>query len=322
MSEELQLEIEEHAYSDLSFEVGGMLFGNATSRSTEILGHVPALKAEKEQVSLTFTHEVWEEIIKEGEAKFPGYKIVGWYHTHPSFGIFLSDYDAFIQQNFFSAKGHLALVVDPIAGSLGWFDLDAKGSIRRLGIEQTIRGPRRRPAAPQDPGFSFSRQRGKSLLLALPLISALVGGLIGFGIATGNAPTDLSDALETRDEMIASLSSTLSTTEQKLSDFQRLQQNLLSSEGFVFAVETKISVTELAKTLFLDEAAIDAIISLNPGVSLESLFTPGDLIFLPSKPWLELKPSASLLPPDSESRTIKPPTGSFTLDEDNSSKEP
>ncbi len=34
-------------------------------------------------------------------ANSPNIDIVGWYHTHPSFGIFLSHHDLFIHQNFF-----------------------------------------------------------------------------------------------------------------------------------------------------------------------------------------------------------------------------
>ena len=35
-------------------------------------------------------------------------KIVGWYHTHPGFGVEFSEMDLFIQQNFFGGPAQIA----------------------------------------------------------------------------------------------------------------------------------------------------------------------------------------------------------------------
>ncbi len=48
-------------------------------------------------------------------------RIVGWYHSHPDFGIFLSERDCFIHEHFFSAPGQVAYVVDPVRGLEGMF---------------------------------------------------------------------------------------------------------------------------------------------------------------------------------------------------------
>ena len=42
-------------------------------------------------------------LTREIEANFPTESLVGWQHTHPGFGIFLSGYDLFIHRNFFAA---------------------------------------------------------------------------------------------------------------------------------------------------------------------------------------------------------------------------
>lgn len=47
--------------------------------------------------------------------------IVGWIHTHPDFGIFLSEYDKFIHQNFFNEDYQVAYVVDPIQKIEGFY---------------------------------------------------------------------------------------------------------------------------------------------------------------------------------------------------------
>jgi hypothetical protein len=55
------------------------------------------------------------------DTKFSELAIVGWYHTHPDFGIFLSDRDRFIQEHFFSGPGQFAHVIDPIRKIEGVF---------------------------------------------------------------------------------------------------------------------------------------------------------------------------------------------------------
>ena len=47
--------------------------------------------------------------------------MVGWYHTHPGVGIFLSGMDLFIHQNFFTQMWHVAYVLDPRARTSGFF---------------------------------------------------------------------------------------------------------------------------------------------------------------------------------------------------------
>ena len=55
------------------------------------------------------------------DTKFTDRDIVGWYHSHPNFGIFLSDRDCFIQDHFFNGPGQIAYVVDPVNGVEGVF---------------------------------------------------------------------------------------------------------------------------------------------------------------------------------------------------------
>ena len=73
------------------------------------------------QASFTYTHDSWEEITRERDRLFPDLDIVGWYHTHPSFGIFLSHHDLFIHQHFFAQPLQVAYVVDPIQQTRGFF---------------------------------------------------------------------------------------------------------------------------------------------------------------------------------------------------------
>jgi proteasome lid subunit RPN8/RPN11 len=78
---------------------------NAASRSTNV----------------TFTAETWNSIQTVMDRDYAEKKMVGWYHTHPGFGIFLSDMDVFICDNFFNLPWQSAFVYDPIGGDEGNF---------------------------------------------------------------------------------------------------------------------------------------------------------------------------------------------------------
>jgi proteasome lid subunit RPN8/RPN11/phage tail protein X len=193
ISDDIMEGIERHAYSLLTAEVGGMLVGKVTGKTTVIEGFIPALSASAEQVTLTFTHDVWEEILKVAAKDFPGKQIIGWYHTHPTFGVFLSEYDMFIQENFFGQKGHVALVIDPVQGTRGWFGKDAEGTVVTFDEGPTSTGPKRAI----DPPLleESSRTTSGVKLAAVGLVALVVGGAIGAGVMATQMPPDLSSAL-------------------------------------------------------------------------------------------------------------------------------
>ena len=56
--------------------------------------------------------------------------VVGWYHSHPSFGPWLSHTDVQTQQSFENLEGRaVAVVVDPIKSTKSGIDMDAFRSI-------------------------------------------------------------------------------------------------------------------------------------------------------------------------------------------------
>ena len=106
-------------------ESGGMLIGSIIEEfgktNIVIVGFIEAKYCEATPTTLKFTHETWDYCHKEMGKKYPGQKIVGWIHTHPNFGIFLSEYDKFIQENFFKEDYEIAYVVDPIQEIEGFY---------------------------------------------------------------------------------------------------------------------------------------------------------------------------------------------------------
>lgn len=117
-----------YAKSDVGKELGGVLLGrrqrdveDPALETVVICACLEARHTQALQGSITFTHETWNDIHSQKEEKYPELCILGWFHTHPNFGVFLSSYDLFIQENFFSLSWQIAYVVDPVRGEHGFF---------------------------------------------------------------------------------------------------------------------------------------------------------------------------------------------------------
>jgi proteasome lid subunit RPN8/RPN11 len=123
--------IRQHARSCSQTEVCGVLIGQDRDRRVQIAACIEGENAEGAGAHVTFTQDTWEHIYAVKDKKYPDERIVGWYHSHPGFGIFLSEHDTFIHKNFFSSPGQIAWVYDPHSdeeGCFGWVD----GQIERL----------------------------------------------------------------------------------------------------------------------------------------------------------------------------------------------
>lgn len=183
----------EHVYSSPDREVGGVLVGELINNNTlAITGVIPALDAVGGAAEVTFTHESWESIHRELDDRYPGKQIIGWYHSHPSFGIFLSDQDMFIHENFFSEWWQIAVVVDPIRNEEGFFfwrggkvAQTIKRDVPEQAIPQDLR-PAEDAEAPQ------ARATPRNINLGLWALPLLVGAFLGFigapAVGVGDSP--------------------------------------------------------------------------------------------------------------------------------------
>jgi proteasome lid subunit RPN8/RPN11 len=102
-----------HAKSSLDAEICGVLVGHVMRDDEGEFVHVLAIIRGE---AATFTQETWNQIHTTLEKDHPGMRIVGWYHTHPGFGVTFSDMDLFIQKHFFPLPTQIALVTDPLSG--------------------------------------------------------------------------------------------------------------------------------------------------------------------------------------------------------------
>lgn len=118
-------EIHRHGKTNTDVELCGVLIGNVYQDGAapylEIDGSIRGNAAVSKGTQVTFTSETWTRIHEVLEREYPDRRIVGWYHTHPGFGIFLSGMDLFIQDHFFNAPWQVAFVYDPIGGDEGMF---------------------------------------------------------------------------------------------------------------------------------------------------------------------------------------------------------
>lgn len=119
-------DMEAHAQSDKTVELGGVLLGRQSIDDqgqpfVVVTDWLQADHYESTRSRFKFTHETWAEITKRRGGYPNDTEMVGWYHTHPGWGIFLSDMDMFICKNFFNRPLDVALVIDPCNLKRGWF---------------------------------------------------------------------------------------------------------------------------------------------------------------------------------------------------------
>ena len=123
MDAEVVRQVRQHARSSSRTEVCGILIGRERNNALLIQARIPGLNAAEAGTHVTFTQDTWEHVYKIKDRDYPEQRIVGWYHSHPGFGVFLSDHDTFIHKNFFSSPFQVAWVYDPHSdeeGCFGW----------------------------------------------------------------------------------------------------------------------------------------------------------------------------------------------------------
>ncbi len=208
-----------HMYSDTDVEMGGFFVGTIEEGLAHVAAAIPALRATGSRVHLQFGHDTWSDVAEIVDREHDGMSIVGWFHSHPGHGIFLSGYDEFIQQNFFSVDGMVALVVDPTDGALGWFETNdsrilepLRQNVAAAPIADAGRAPSPRPDR------SPSRQRIIAVG-ALALAAGAVGGFAAAGVSDDPGAT------------LRALRASRSEVETLRRSQDRLEADLLAQSG-------------------------------------------------------------------------------------------
>lgn len=129
ITSEVLLQVSRHVARTLERELGGFLLGNHcrcpnTGREYIIIDqYLEAKDEESTGVSFTFRHESWGQLEANLSGKLYGKKLLGWYHSHPTMSIFLSEDDIALHRARFSKHWEVALVLEPdkhIGGFFVW----------------------------------------------------------------------------------------------------------------------------------------------------------------------------------------------------------
>jgi proteasome lid subunit RPN8/RPN11 len=256
--------VEDHVHADVTREVGGVLVGTMEERSAAVEAVLPALRAVGRTANVTFTHEVWDEILAVVDREHPGRRIVGWYHSHPGFGVFLSDYDQFIHRSFFPDPRMLALVVDPKGGQGGWFGW-------RDGRIEQVEAFRIRAAAAAPPA---RRRRPAPVLLSMLL--AVVGFGAGYAL-TDRTPPGASPVAE----RLAASQARVRALEAQVDALRAAGRRPAAATAMVrYRVRRGDTLWRIAAFFYGDPAASARIVAANRGVEPERLEV-GEVLRIP-----------------------------------------
>lgn len=267
--------IVEHVNSSPDGEVGGVLIGILEESRAVVTGFLPALKATSGSANVTFTHEVWEEILPTVDKEYPGQTIVGWYHSHPGFGVFLSEYDLFIQRNFFSDRRMLALVIDPLKGEGGWFEWESNEVVKCEAFESPVV---LRTGAIKAAQETDGRRRWSTLIsaVAVAALLALIGGYFLGSMLTMSTPNNAYEA------QIQQLKQQNQQLQQRESTPTTSPPTLLPNCTFEYTVVAGDSLWGIAQRFFGDGLK-DSVVQGDNVSALKDGLQPGSTLTIPAK---------------------------------------
>ena len=248
IKQDIYKQIEKYSHSNTSKELGSILLGDYCEELGKthvvISEFVEAKYTDASASTLTFTHETWDYVHSEQDKLYPSLRMLGWQHTHPNYGIFLSNYDMFIQENFFNVPYQIAYVVDPVQNIRGFFQWK-NGKVEKLKgfyiydqigkpikIEQTL------PKTGLNSGNVAIRK--PTIILSVLLSLIIIAGLISFVSINSR----LQEQLKQQEELKTVIA-------QQNIDIQALQEVISDSEGETVTLEELIEQIE-SQQIMLD----------------------------------------------------------------------
>ena len=254
--------LEKYALADVEHERGTIILGDFYDELGKthvvISNYIEARYTDASASTLTFTHETWDYVHKEQDAKYPDKKIVGWQHTHPSYGIFLSNYDLFIHENFFNLPFQVAYVIDPVQNLRGFFQWK-NGKIEKLkgfyiyddiGKPIKIEQTRKTVATAEAPISKSGWLSNAALVLAL-LIA--VGSLLTC-LRLRNALHDQQQVIESQNSKQQQLEQAIAEQNESLQD---LRNTIVINNDAGEPVEQTVTINELIEMLDDQQLTID-----------------------------------------------------------------
>src|SRR5260370_25399162 len=101
---EVLRQIRQQARSNSKTEGCGVLIGEENGNGLSITARIAGLNAAQAGTYVTLTQDTWGHIYNIKDKEYPDEGIVGLYHSHPGFGVFLSEHATFFPNDFFSSR--------------------------------------------------------------------------------------------------------------------------------------------------------------------------------------------------------------------------
>lgn len=248
--------LEKYALADIEHERGTIILGDyyeeLGKKHVIVSNYIEAKYTDASASTLTFTHETWDYVHKEHDEKFSDKKIVGWQHTHPSYGIFLSNYDLFIHENFFNLPFQIAYVIDPVQNIRGFFQWK-NGKIEKLKgyyIYDDIGKPIKIEQVQKEKEKKQLERSNSTKILTL-LVSLLCVATVILAISTISLKRLYNRQLEEQIKMQASVQEQESTIKSQTDTIEELQtkinENSASTDGIKYIMYTVQSGDTLLK---------------------------------------------------------------------------
>ena len=206
VSKEVMSKVMDHAKNAPDEEVIGLLIGRMDDQVL-IVENAVSGETVRDKVSVIMPGESLAKIADDIVNKKVGGNIVGWYHSHPGYGVFMSEVDKDTQYKLHQFSPYVvALVLDPSTGEFKFFSRDQKS-----GTTQSLKSSQAHfygPGEPQVPEsfkpstepvpspYTSLQSRWRSsfpaLVLLLVIVVAIVTGTLLAAIYFGgNAPLKL-----------------------------------------------------------------------------------------------------------------------------------
>lgn len=122
------------AHRDERLEVMGFMLGDRYKWNGEFYTKVvdtATTELDATSVSVRFARDAFERLFEELEERNENKIIVGWYHSHPGHGCFMSGTDLATQKEMFNKPFHFAAVIDPVNMDMRAYALDGEECVER-----------------------------------------------------------------------------------------------------------------------------------------------------------------------------------------------
>ena len=124
----------------IAVEIGGFLLGRYArddkNKKYQVLieSFVPISSENEHSLHLEFNTRSLSSELGDAQDLYPDLVVVGWFHTHPGHGLFLSKPDLAIQRGFFDEDFQFAMEIDSLSDDydLGFFTHKKNGDINNM----------------------------------------------------------------------------------------------------------------------------------------------------------------------------------------------